>query len=113
MNATHRVHCFGCEASYEQSGPHPQVCGSCGSRKIGVHSDPTGDVWKVALVNPDGTAESHTIQKSGVGELVQAIVDAGVSGEQVLVVTPPEAGFEASPTLPVPRESTGSTRAAS
>lgn len=85
----HRVHCFDCRTDYEQSGPHPRVCGHCGSHRIGVHSDPTGEVWSVSLVNSEGTKEAHSVHKSEVGDVVQAIVNSGVEFTDAVVVTPP------------------------
>lgn len=94
MSGVHEVHCFGCGSSYQQSGPHPRVCGSCGSARIGVCSEPTDAVWSVALVGSEGPQEVHVIQRSGVGDLVQAVVEAGVGRHQAVVVTPPGADVE-------------------
>lgn len=93
MSGVHEVHCFECGCSYQQSGPHPHVCGSCGSRRLGVLSEPTGDVWSVALVGGDAVHEAHSIHQSGVGDLVQALVVV-VGRHQAVVVTPPEADTE-------------------
>jgi hypothetical protein len=87
---THRVYCFDCKVRYEQSGPHPHRCGSCGSREIGVHSEPTGEVWRITLVGPDGPKESHEIMRSGVGEMVQALIAVELQPNEAVVVTPPE-----------------------
>jgi len=88
----HKVHCFSCAVTYDQSGPHPHCCGSCGSDDIGVRSTTSGDVWSIAVVGDSGPLAMHSAMAPTVGDVVQSLVDDGIDREHVIVVSSPEAG---------------------
>jgi hypothetical protein len=45
-------------------------------------------VWRITLIGPDGPRETHEIMRSGVGDLVQAIIAAQLPNEAVVVIQP-------------------------